>query len=178
MNKGKYAYSAPYPKIKVRAPNPYYARLLLEDFAGVVSELTAITQYLYHHVVLEPEAEELSNLLEGIAIVEMHHQEILAETIFKLGITPRYRTIERYEQEIYWNASFVYYGVALCDMLTADIASEWAAVSNYRKHQKMIDDPYIKEILERIILDELYHIELFNQMAQRYCSPHFRKPQN
>lgn len=165
----KCAYPAPYPEIRVSEKNPYYAKLLLEDYAGQVSELTAITQYVYHHFVLESEYEEVADLLSCIALVEMHHQEILAETIWLLGVDPRYRTIERNEMERYWDATFVYYGTALCDRISADIAGEWAAVANYRRHQQMIDDPYIKRILERIILDELHHINLFNQILRKYC---------
>ena len=169
------AYPAPYPEVQVAAPNPYHARLLLEDYAGQISELSAINQYVYHHVVLEPEFREVADLLECIALVEMHHLEILAETILMLGVDPRYRTIEENNMEQYWNAVFVYYGSSLCDRLTADIASEWAAVANYRRHQQMINDPYIKNILERIILDELNHIVLFNQMADQYCRPQLQR---
>ena len=169
------AYPAPYPEVKVTASNPYYATLLLEDYAGQVSELSAINQYVYHHVVLEPDFEEVADLLECIALVEMHHLEILAETILMLGVDPRYRTIAKNETEQYWDASFVYYGTSLCDRLTADIASEWAAVANYRRHQNMINDPYIRNILERIILDELHHIMLFNQMVDKYCRPQMQR---
>lgn len=34
----------PYPEPRVVRPNPYYAMLLLEDYAGAVSEMTAITK--------------------------------------------------------------------------------------------------------------------------------------
>jgi bacterioferritin len=35
----------------------------------------------------------------------------------------------------------------------------------------MIDDPYVKRILERIILDELHHVVLFNRLIEKYCQP-------
>lgn len=167
----KCAYPAPYPEVRVAEPNPKYAQLLLEDYAGMASELTAITQYSYHHFVLEDENRDAADLLSCIALVEMHHLEILAETILLLGVDPRYRTIGRSNAERYWDASFVFYGTALCDRLTADVAGEWAAIANYRKHQRMIDDPYVKRILERIILDELYHVVLFNRLIEKYCQP-------
>lgn len=171
----KCAYPAPYPEVRVSGPNPKYAQLLLEDYAGMVSELTAVTQYTYHHFVLEEANKEVADLLSCTALVEMHHLEILAETIFMLGVDPRYRTIERNNTERYWEGTFVFYGTALCDRLTADVAGEWAAISNYRKHQRMIDDPYIKRTLERIILDELHHVGLFNQAIHKYCHPHLPK---
>jgi bacterioferritin len=54
-------------------------------------------------------------------------------------------------------------------MLAADIAGEWAAIAYYRDHQQRIADPYIKELLERIILDEYHHIKLFNDVMRKYC---------
>jgi bacterioferritin len=167
----KCAYPAPYPEVRVARPNKEYAYLLLEDYVGMVSELTAICQYSYHHFVLEDENREVADTLSCIALVEMHHLEILAETIVMLGVDPRYRTVEKNKNERYWDGSFVFYGTALCDRLTADVGSEWAAIANYRKHQRMIDDPYINRILERIILDELHHVEMFNHLIQKYCRP-------
>lgn len=164
----KCAYNAAYPQVRVMAPNRQYAELLLEDFTGIVSEFTAIEQYLYHHFALEGINEEVAELLECISLVEMHHMELLAEAIRLLGVEPRYRVI-RNNHEIYWNATYVYYGYSLCDRLTADAASEWAAIAAYRDHQQRIGDPYIKELLERIILDEYHHIKLFNIVIQKYC---------
>lgn len=162
------AYPAPYPPVRVQGPNPLYAELLLEDYAGVVSELTAINQYLHHYFVLEEVNEEVAELEECISLVEMHHLDLLAETIRLLGVDPRYRVYQN-NQEIYWNASYVYYGLSLCDRLAADIAAEWAAIAAYRDHQKKIGDTYIKELLERIILDEYHHIRLFNEALTKYC---------
>lgn len=165
----KCAYPAPYPPVMVSRTNDYYAKLLLEDYAGQISELSAITQYSYHHFVLEEKAPDVADLLLCISLVEMHHLEILAETISLLGIDPRYRTIEDNNIEVYWNAQYVFYGNGLCDRITADIAGEWAAIESYRRHKQMINDPYVKAILERIILDELHHINLFNRMLGKYC---------
>lgn len=164
----KCAYPAPYPPVRVSAPNRQYAELLLEDYTGAISEFTAISQYLHHYIVLEGINEEVAELVECISLVEMHHMDLLAETIRLLGVDPRYRVI-RNNEEIFWNATYVYYGYGLCDRLAADIASEWAAIAAYRDHQQRIGDPLIKELLERIILDEYHHIRLFNEAMQKYC---------
>jgi len=168
----KCAYPAPYPEVRVAGPNTFYARLLLEDYAGIVSEFSAISQYIYHKFVIMPEQREIADLLSCISLVEMHHMELLARTILMLGVDPRLRIIKN-DMEKYWNSSpeYIFYGISICDRISYDIASEWAAVENYRQHRILIDDPYIKELLERIILDELHHINLFNQIMQKYCRP-------
>ncbi|NLW59239.1 MAG: bacterioferritin [Firmicutes bacterium] len=160
-----YTLPVPYPVPQVVAPNAFYARLLLEDYAGMASELTAIHQYLYHHYYFE---KELSAMVRSIAIVEMKHLELLAETILLLGEAPEYRTLS-HNFPAYWNASYVYYGKDLCDRLAADIAAEQEAICNYRRHQELIADPHIRELLARIIMDEEHHLKLFKQAMHRYC---------
>ena len=73
------------------APNRQYAELLLEDYTGMISEITAVKQYLYHYFVLKSINPEVADLLECVSLVEMHHMEMLAETIRLLGVSPRYR---------------------------------------------------------------------------------------
>ncbi|WP_066636424.1 ferritin-like domain-containing protein [Desulfolucanica intricata] len=163
------ALPAQYPEPRVVGPNYYYAMLLLEDYAGVVSEMTAINQYFYHYLTFDYEKyEELAELEECISIVEMYHLELLGKTIQLLGVAPEFRTLTN-NNRVFWNASYVYYGQNICDRLAADIAAEKMAIQNYRLHQQLIGDRYIKELLERIIMDEQHHLQLFNKYAQKYC---------
>jgi len=157
----------PYPEPRVVERNLYYAKLLLDDYSGPASELTAVHQYLYHYFTLDKEYPDVAELEECIAIVEMRHMELLAETILLLGGDPRFWYIRF--RPVYWNASLPYYGRGICDRLRADIAAEEEAIKNYRKHQEMIDDPHIKALLERIIMDEQHHLKLFRQAYERYC---------
>ncbi|HUW63636.1 MAG TPA: ferritin-like domain-containing protein [Spirochaetia bacterium] len=166
----KCAHPSPYPVVRVAGSSRDYAALLLVDLAGAVSELTAITQYLYHHFELKGTDDEVAELERCIALVEMHHLDLLAETIRLLGGEPRYRTLQD-GREAYWCADRVYYGYSLCDRLTADIAGEWAAVEQYRRHQKEIRDPFVKELIERLITDEYFHIRLLNEALRKHCQP-------
>lgn len=158
----------PYPEPRVIQTNPYYAMLLLENYAGQVSEFTAISQYFYHYLSLKEEWKEVAELEECVSIIEMYHLELLGETIKLLGVAPKLRTLTN-NQSVYWNTSFVYYGTDICDRLAADIAAEKTAIRQYRQHQKMIDDPYIQELLERIVKDEEHHLFLFREAAAKYC---------
>jgi Mn-containing catalase len=69
-----------------------YAQLILDDYAGKVSETTAIMQYIHHHMEMEtiPSWQEVSDLEKGISIVEMLHMEMLGEIIIHLGASPCY----------------------------------------------------------------------------------------
>lgn len=165
-NHGEFASPEPYPEVTVLAPNYQYALLLQDDYAGIVSEFTAISQYLYHHFFFENIDKELGNLLRGVSIVEMHHMKLLAQAIILLGGNPQiggsYST-----RGAFWNGSFVYYGNNICQQLSSDIQSEIKAIQIYRDHIQLIADPNIKQLLGRIILDEQVHIVLFQKAMKR-----------
>lgn len=163
---GEYSDPSPYPEVKVMDKNLCYAEILMDDYAGAISEFTAISQYLYHHVFFEAIDEELGELLENISIVEMHHMEMLADTIKQLGGNPIIRgSYSTYGNT--WDGRLVYYGYDLLDRLKADLESEYKAIENYKKHISIIPDPYIKALLNRIILDEMVHINLFNEAISK-----------
>lgn len=166
--KVKYADPSPYPEIKVLGPNFCYACILMDDYAGTVSEFTAISQYLYHHFSFEDIDKELGDLLKNVAITEMLHMEMLADIIIKLGGSPIIRGSYSTSGS-FWNGSFVHYGTQLCEQLKADIDSEHKAIHAYEKHICMIRDPFIQAILQRIILDEKVHIRLFNEALDKFC---------
>jgi bacterioferritin len=153
----------PYPPIKVLEPNIEYALILHDALAGRVSEMTAITQYLYHHWDMGETLEETSQLLEDISIVEMEHMEILAELIVLLGGTPIYH------DSIcgMWSPEYVeYLPQTPLRQLIADIEAEKAAIDIYRYQIAIIHDPYIQAILKRIIRDEEVHLSLFKAQLQ------------
>lgn len=168
-----YSDPSPYPEIRVQGPNLYFAEILMDDYAGMVSEFTAISQYLYHYFFFKDIDKELGELLENVSINEMLHMEILAEIIKLLGGNPVIRgSYSTYGN--YWNGSFVYYGTNLCERLKADIDAEHKAIEEYQKHIYFITDPNIQLILQRIILDEKVHIRLFNQALLKFCGCEYR----
>lgn len=163
-----YADPSPYPEIRVLSENRYYADILMDSYAGQVSEFTAINQYLYHYFVLKETAEDVAKMLERVSITEMHHMEILAETILLLGGNPVYRAGAG-AGCAFWHAGFVYYGCRLCDRLHENLKSERKAIFNYERTIERIHDPHVRAILRRIILDEELHIELFKKAIAAHC---------
>ncbi|MEY8516427.1 hypothetical protein AALC25_05730 [Lachnospiraceae bacterium 29-84] len=107
-----------------------YANLLSVDYCGSVSELSAITQYISNESSLSQEKCPMARTLLGIAMAEMTHLQKLGEMIALLG----------------------------GQMIVANIDAERAAIHQYRMHIRAIQDPYIRAVLERIILDEEYPI--------------------
>lgn len=161
-NLSAYHSDMPYPEIRVSKPNPYYASLLMADYAGFVSEMSATNQYYYHSVVLQDVDAEIASMLRNISFVEMRHFDILAKVILLLGGDPIF-----YADSNYWNGEYVYYGDNILSQLEADLQAEFDAIENYQKSIELIDDIYVKNILKRIILDEEVHVRLFEKAIEK-----------
>lgn len=158
----------PYPEIRVEEKNPYYADLLSQDYAGNISETTAILLYSYQNFDKFSENKEFSKLIAEIATVEMKHLAILGKTIKLLGKSPSYKTCQATGSNcVMWTASNVDYETNLKEMLKIDIKNEEAAIKMYENHKNMIDDKYIKEIISRIILDEKNHVKIFKYLYEK-----------
>lgn len=157
----------PYPEIKVEKKNREYAKLLLEDYAGYRSEDMAIHLYLYQSFILNERTKELAETLKNISKVEMHHLDMLGETIKLLGLNPVYASISEDDFQIPWTSATVDYTTDLKNMLSFDIERERSAIDIYERHKNLIDDKYIKNIIDRIIEDEKIHLAIFNYYYQK-----------
>lgn len=151
----------PYPPIAVEEANPRVCRLLEADFSSAFSEMTSVSQYLYHSWCLQACHPEVSQTLECISIVEMRHMDLLAQLILLLGGDPCYRAENRCARRVPWTAAMVSGGEDLRRMLLADILLEETAIEHYRRQCAVIRDHLVLAIIERIILDEEVHLDLF-----------------
>lgn len=155
--------SIPFPDIKVTCKNKYYADLLSEDYCGTGSEFTAITQYINHEIRISGKCCQTARTLLAIAQAEMIHLQMLGELIVLLGKPLTYNaTIEHCS--MLWTPGTIKLGTNYNNMICADIDGEYEAIRQYEDHLKKIKDPYIKDILKRIIMDEKYHISLLKKL--------------
>lgn len=156
----------PYPPIVVEKPNKHYAQIIQTNFSGAVSEFSAISQYINHHLRTQEQYPEISKKLECISMVEMYHLNILGELIIKLGGNPGY-WINKKDKKLNWNSHFVNYGLNITEMLYHDINDEKLAIKQYINTQKKINDSNIISIIDRIILDEEVHIQILTQLSKK-----------
>ena len=150
----------PYPKLMNIKRNIRYANLLYDIFAGEEGELTAVNQYIYEHIELK-RYEGFSKILLSIAIEEMHHLELIADLIKRLGKKPYYIN----QNQCMWNANNIkYHFNNVYEMIIFNIDSEKKAIASYKESIKYTQNKSIKDLLERIILDEQTHLEIFNRL--------------
>ncbi len=159
-----------YMKPRVEKKNLTYAQILLQDFAGRNSEMTAINLYIYQYFSLFNQYPTVANDLKEIAETEMHHLSLLGETIKLLGGNPEYATINCITgAKIYWTAENVNYNDNLKEMILYNINGEMQAITAYKEHSRLINDKYIRQLLKEIIADEEQHIKIFRKIYTTLC---------
>lgn len=166
MNMDNFKVNLPYPPIKVESKNSKYANLILQNYSGMVSEFTAVTQYIYHEIYAFHDNTEVSLTIKGIAMIEMMHLQMLGEIVTLLGCSPKYG-INRKGKFLDWTPKFIDYGKTLPAMILDDIVAEEKAIDQYIQTLALIDDKYIKAIIERIIMDEELHLKLFSNLYEK-----------
>ena len=161
----KYSVDMPYPNVKVEKKDKELAKKILSLYAGEVSEDTSSHNYIFQMLMFS-ENKELKEIFEGIAIVEMHHLEILGTLIKELGLAPVFLSIEA--GKIKWfSGNYVNYNKNLRKILLKNIEIEKMAISNYERIIKETNDKNIVYLFKRIILDERLHIEIFEKLLQQ-----------
>lgn len=164
----KFESKNPYPTPKVEKPNLEYAKILMDNYAGKVSEETAVHLYMYQHLIMDDELEEFATAMKRISIVEMKHLGLIGETIKLLGLKPVFGTMIEDNYVDTWNSMNVNYTTDLKEMLETDIKNEQEAIKNYEKRIIEIDDRYIRELLLRIIEDEEIHLRIFKKFYKDF----------
>lgn len=156
----------PYPPVRVRGKNQRYADLLSADYCGSVSELSAITQYINNENRLSYGNCSLARTLLGIAVAEMMHLQKLGELIVLLGGNVDFTAKACNGRDKMWTPAYLTIPEQTTKMLMADIEAEKAAIEQYKAHIRFIGDDCVNAVLERIILDEEYHIMLLEALMR------------
>ena len=157
----------PYPPIQVREKNRDYADLLSIDYCGMVSELSAITQYINNENRMFCENCSMARTILGIAMAEMMHLQKLGELIHLLGGKVCFVSRQPGGRQRMWSPECLATPENFDKMLLADIESERAAINQYQMHIKRIQDTYVNDVLCRIIKDEEYHIMMLRAMLNQ-----------
>lgn len=158
------ALTTPYPSTLTDQPNYSDARCLVESYGGRTSETTAVLTYIYQHYILADDYPDIADLMLDVAITEMHHHELLGEAIVHNGGDPVIGGLKGF-----WNGSYVNYAKNVKTILIKNIAAEKAAIRDYLLDIKCVKSTELKQLIQRIILDEELHIALFEEALASLC---------
>ena len=125
--------------------------LLNQDLEG---EHGAIIQYLTHAYAMGE--GEMACEIEAFAREEMRHLDWLAETIVELGGVP---SLERGKMRME--------GKSVADWMANNVLLEEDAIKMYQEHIRLIDEPKLRRLLERILSDEEAHHRKFEHLVEK-----------
>ncbi len=165
----QYMLDIPYPSIKGLDLNVTYGQMLLSNLGGTVSEMSAISLYIYNAVLLETQWPELSTAFLSISQTEMKHLQLFSRMCSMLGVDPRLWDCQNDFLE-YWSPGYNVYPRQIKTMLENAIISENHAIQNYEYQLRCIQEPIIQSVLNRIILDEKHHVHILENFLNEYMS--------
>lgn len=165
-----YQDACPYPPAAADAPNPQYAAAILSNVGAHDSEISAVSLYFYNSLIIRPKFQDIAECFHQISLVEMRHLDLFGELALNLGADPRLWSSSRNRMQ-YWSPSYNRYPTQLAAIIQNSLASEQAAVRKYRAQADWIEDPQVKALLERIILDEELHIHIFQELLEELIPP-------
>lgn len=160
----------PYPQLSSKTFDNFSASVISSAYASAHSELNAILQYTYHSFNFYSQEDQTTNeIIQGIAVCEMKHLEILGHTLCDLGVDPVMTALPPYKFN-YFNSFSVQYSTLPQKMLMDDISGEMVAINEYRKMLNKLLNEEVAAIISRIILDEELHVKVLKARLEEICS--------
>lgn len=154
----------PYPELVNVKPDYQFGRLVYDSYAGSKSELTTILTYVFQYLT-NSKMEEIAMFLAMISKQEMKHLELLGQILVSLGLEPYY--MSTYANK--WcsdNVKPTFKSVH--EMLNYNIEMEKGAIKEYQHLLNIAENDSIKAVLGRIIMDEEYHVQIFEMLKNKY----------
>ena len=155
-----------WPPLKIERPNPQYAAEMLSNIGSCNSEMSAVSLYLYNNIILTDTNREFAEIFHKISVVEMHHWQIYAQLAHMLGADPRLWSFQN-NRPSYWSPGCNRYPQQLKSLLENSLQGEQEAISKYTRQTECIQDAHIVDLINRIILDEKLHVEIFQEMLSQ-----------
>ena len=156
----------PFPTTDDVCPDFRSLKIIQSAYASTRGELNAIMQYSYHAISFEnARQKECAELLESIAVAEMMHFKTVGLLICKLGAQPIFSAQPPVPFNFY-NTKFVNYTCNLLNMVEDDVIGETQAVCSYEQMLKKLKNERVKDVIERILMDEKLHLE---KLKELYC---------
>lgn len=164
MKEQNFASPLPYPPLDGIHPNSRDLYRIRNNYSGLTSELSAITQYVYHQLNAKEEGfQHIGSTLLSIAQVEMRHLNIFGSIILRLGGDPRFLYQEG-RNLVYWNGGLIDHCRQLPQMLLQDIALEEETITCYLHQAETTCQPQLAAVLRRIVEDEKIHVEVLRSL--------------
>lgn len=140
------------------------AHIISPAYSGRNSELTAILQYVYQHMIFDNlKYVYIAEQLEKILLEEMKHFELLGKTLLRLGVTPIYTAYPTIRDN-YFTSRYVNYTTKPRQMLLSSIIGEQQAINTYKNMLNRLTNQEVKNVISYILMEEVKHLEVLNEL--------------
>lgn len=150
----------PWPPIEIVSQNKQYAAAMLSNIGSCNSEMSAISLYIYNSMITRSYFFDIAECFHKISIVEMHHLNTFGELSIMLGADPRLWSYHNGRKR-YWTPACNRYPTRIGPLVANALAGELETIKKYQSQAEWIEDCRIKAVLNRIIADELCHVQIF-----------------
>lgn len=160
-----FADPSPYPPLCIERPNPAYAVEMLSNLGACSSEMSTVSLYIYNSTILTDRNPEYAQIFHKLSMVEMHHLDIFSHLSHMLGADPRLWTCSG-RRPCYWSPACNRYPMQLETLIKNSLQGEQDTILKYRHQAAQICDAHVTDLLNRIILDEQLHVQIFRDMLE------------
>jgi spore coat protein JC len=168
-------------QVKIKNPNPMYAKFIISQFGGPDGELGASIRYLSQRFVMP--YPELRAALTDIGTEELGHLEMVGTIIYQLtrGMSMEDVKAAGYQEYFVDHTAGVYAAAAsgtpwsaagiqskgdvIAD-LTEDLAAEQKARVTYDNILRMVDDPDVRDPIIFLREREIVHFQRFGECLE------------
>lgn len=146
-----------YP-IHVEREDPVFAKVLIEHYSGINSELSSALQYFNQRSYISN--RHIRELLGILSAEEFGHMELISAAISKLG-GPPLTLIDA--QGALWGIKQIDQSLDVIKILQIDIRAENRVIRLYKKHLELTDDLNMKKMINFLITRGEVHKFLFKK---------------
>ncbi len=164
-----------YP-VKIKNPNPLYAKLIISQLGGPDGEIGAATRYLNQRYSMP--YGEIIGILTDVGTEELAHQEMIAAILYQLTKNLSMDEIKKSGFDTYFvdhttgiypvsaagvpfTASYLAVKGDLFADLNEDLAAEQKARVTYDNILRLVDDPDVRDPIKFLRQREVTHYQRF-----------------
>lgn len=151
-----------YNKMFWLAPNSFFAEQLQNLFASDCGEIISFLQFSYQSFMLLPYGEKYGKIFERLANEDLLHAKQIAETIVMLSGKPEYKI----PSGKFLGGRAVNTDSNISAMILADLELKESYIIKLKNVLTKIDNKFIKNLLNSILNEEQYHLNLLNNLKE------------
>ncbi len=164
--------------VKIKNPNPKYAKIIISQYGGPDGELAASLRYLSQRFAMP--YDELKGLLTDIGTEELAHLEMIGAIVHQLTRNMSEEDVKKAGYDAFFvdhtagvypssaagvpfTAAYIQSkGDVITDM-TENLAAEQKARTTYDNILRLVDDPDVREPIKFLRAREVVHFQRFGE---------------